>query len=69
MIPVRNEGMEMPMSETTCSSCAPHALRRMPAYTPIGMPTPSASTAAHRDSSSVAGTRDISTWLTGSMLR
>ena len=69
MMPVRNDGTEMPTSEITCSHCAGHVLRLMPAYTPSGMPTPSASTAAHSASSSVAGTRDRSTRLTGSRLR
>ena len=69
MMPVRNDGTEMPTSETTCSTCAGHALRLMPAYTPIGMPTQSASSAAHSASSSVAGTRENNTRPTGSRLR
>ena len=56
-MPIRNVGSDTPSSEIVMNTWLRNVPRRSAAYTPIGMPISSASSAAIRASSSVAGKR------------
>jgi hypothetical protein len=56
-MPMRNVGSETPSRENVISACDRKLPRFNAAYTPIGMPKTSASSAAPKASSSVAGKR------------
>ena len=56
-MPIRKVGSDTPSSDTVMSTWLMNVPRRSAAYTPMGMPTTSASTAATSASSSVAGKR------------
>ncbi len=56
-MPIRKVGKDTPNSEIVMKTWLRKVPRLSAAYTPMGMPTSSASTAATMDSSSVAGKR------------
>ena len=58
-MPIRNVGRLTPTSEAASSTCDSQLLRRNAVYTPSGMPTKSASSAADVASSMVAGSRSL----------
>ena len=59
-MPIRKVGSDTPSSDTVMNTWLRKLPRRSAAYTPIGMPMISASTAATRASSKVAGKRSPS---------
>ncbi len=56
-MPIRNVGSDTPSSDNVMNTCEPKRPRRNAVYTPNGMPTTSAITAADSASSIVAGKR------------